>query len=84
MIFGWGKVTKKRVAPMFQKECSHCNTNHTWYLTVVKTWFTLFFVPIIPYENMYCIMCPSCGSYIKITKADFEQMKLEYQSKQAS
>lgn len=75
IIFGWGKTTKKFLGGVMIKSCDYCNTESAWQLTVVRTWFTLFFIPIIPYSKMSCIMCPKCGSYIKITQEQFDDLK---------
>ena len=77
IIFGWGKITKKFIAKAFEKSCGYCNTTEVWRLAIVRTWFTLFFIPVIPYKTTYCILCPQCSSYIPLSKEQFEQMKLE-------
>ncbi|MBD7910732.1 MULTISPECIES: zinc-ribbon domain-containing protein [Clostridium] len=76
LIWGWGRVTKRSIGPVFQQTCSYCNTTSIWKLYVIRTWFTLFFIPIIPYSKRYCVACPSCGSYIKLNKQQFQEMKL--------
>ncbi|ERI91738.1 hypothetical protein HMPREF1982_02781 [Clostridiales bacterium oral taxon 876 str. F0540] len=81
IIWGWGKVTKKIIGPVFQRSCSYCNSTETWNLCIVRTWFTLFFIPIIPYRKKYCIACPNCWSYIELTEEQFEEMKLAISSK---
>lgn len=79
IIWGWGKVTKKKLGGVFQRTCTYCNVTSIWQLCIVRTWFTLFFIPIIPYKKTYCIICPNCGSYIKLTQEQFEKIKLEIQ-----
>lgn len=76
IIWGWGKVTKKILGPVLENSCNYCNSNHIWNLCVIRTWFTLFFIPIIPYKKRYCIACPNCWSYIELTEEEFEKMKL--------
>lgn len=75
IIWGWGKVTKKIIGSVFQRTCNFCNTTKVWQLFVMRTWFTLFFIPIIPYKKRYGVGCPNCGSYIELTAEQFEQMK---------
>lgn len=77
IIWGWGKITKKMIGGVFQRTCSYCNTTSTWQLCIIRTWFTLFFIPIIPYKKTYAIVCPNCGSYIKLTQEQFEKIKLD-------
>lgn len=75
IIFGWGKVTKRIIGQAFQYTCNYCNTTETWQLCIMTTWFTLFFIPVIPYKKRYCVSCPNCGSYMELTQEQFENMK---------
>lgn len=75
IIWGWGKITKKFIGSAFYRTCNHCNTTQSWQLCIIRTWFTLFFIPIIPYKKRYCVTCPNCGSYIELTAQQFEEMK---------
>lgn len=75
IIFGFGKKTRKVVGGVGTKTCNFCNTQSVWQLCIIRTWFTLFFIPVIPYEKYYCISCPNCKSYLKLTKEDFEQIE---------
>jgi hypothetical protein len=81
IIFGWGKITKRNMGQAFQKACTHCNTTEIWNLYIVRTWFTLFFIPIIPYKKQYCVACPNCSSYIELTSEQFEVMHKEILSR---
>lgn len=60
IFFGWGHTTKKIFGPAFKQLCSHCHNEEYWILTRVRVWFTLFFIPLIPYENKYYLTCPIC------------------------
>jgi endogenous inhibitor of DNA gyrase (YacG/DUF329 family) len=77
IILGWGKVTKKFIGGVFQRTCSYCNQTTIWQLCIKRTWFTLFFIPIIPYAKTYEATCPSCGSYVELTEEQFEKMKTQ-------
>lgn len=76
IIFGWGKVTKKIIGSAFQHTCNYCNSTSIWHLCIMRTWITLFFIPVIPYGKRYCVTCPNCGSYMELTEEQFEKMKL--------
>ena len=80
IIFGWGKVTKKFVGGVMTRSCDYCNEKGVWQLALIRTWFTLFFIPIIPYSKKYCIMCPKCGSYISLTQEQYNEIKNELES----
>lgn len=71
IIWGYGKVTRNRKGGVLQKKCEHCNVDSMWQLCKKTTWFTLFFIPVIPYRVTYCVECPNCGSYIEISKEKF-------------
>jgi len=75
IIWGWGKVTKKIIGQAFEHICTHCNKAEIWQLCIVRTWFTLFFIPVIPYKKRYCVVCPNCESYRELTEEQFEKMK---------
>jgi hypothetical protein len=69
-IFGWGRQKIKNHGVTFKNVCSCCHNEDYWQLAKITTWFTLFFIPVIPYENKYFLFCPVCekGVYIKSDK----------------
>lgn len=60
IIFGWGFQTIKNFGPAFRRLCDHCHNEEYWILTRIMTWFTLFFIPIFPYEIKHHLACPIC------------------------
>lgn len=60
IIFGWNKKTVKQIGITFKNQCSHCHNTEYWVLTKITTWFTLFFVPVIPYSIKHFLSCPIC------------------------
>lgn len=80
IIWGWGKTTKKIIGSVFERSCNYCNSTEAWNLCIIRTWFTLFFIPIIPYRKKYCIACPKCWSYIELTEEQFQKIKLDITS----
>ncbi len=68
LIFGFGRRTVKELGTTDKKLCPHCNNFRAWKYMKVTTWFTLFFIPIIPYKTMYIEECPICKSAIKVDK----------------
>jgi hypothetical protein len=70
IIFGWGRQTIKNYGFVFKNRCSNCNNEDYWHLLRIRTWFTLFFIPVIPYEEKYFLRCPVCekGIYIENNK----------------
>ena len=84
IIWGWGKVTKKIIGQVFQRTCNYCNRTEIWQLYIMRTWFTLFFIPIIPYGKKYGIGCPNCGSYMELTEQQFQRLKQELETPSAN
>ncbi|MFZ5354085.1 MAG: zinc-ribbon domain-containing protein [Bacillota bacterium] len=75
IIFGWGKQTVKTHGPVHVYHCENCNNDRNWILYSKKTWFTLFFIPVIPYSSQNAILCPVCNYGIKLTKEQFDELK---------
>ena len=36
---------------------------------MARRWFTLFFIPVIPYESGHLMICPVCGHGMELDKA---------------
>ncbi len=66
LIFGWGKKTKKDHGATYPLECSNCNNSTFAQLVESKEWFTLFFIPIIPYNAKYFLLCKVCNYGVEL------------------
>ena len=55
--------------------CENCNNEEFWHLCKNSVWFTLFFIPIFPYENEKLLVCPVCKAAVKVPTDEFEQLK---------
>ena len=58
ILFGWGQRTKKLIEETYKK-CKYCH-NGTLDYKKITTWFTIFFIPLIPYKKEYYLMCNNC------------------------
>lgn len=74
-IFGWGKQLRKNFGAVLNFKCSHCNNESPWNLFRISTWFSLFFIPVIPYSVEKYILCPVCQYGIKLNNEQFEKFK---------
>jgi hypothetical protein len=83
IIFGWGKTIIKNLGPVFENLCSHCNNKEYWRLVKTTVWFTLFYIPVIPYETHYSLLCPVCEYGIKLDRQKFDELKPLAESNQA-
>jgi len=67
MIYGWGKQTKKLLG-----DAATCTCGQTPQYLKITTWFTLMFIPMIPYKREYYVQCSACGKTYSITKVDYK------------
>jgi len=65
IIFGAkSRITKSNVNDVLKQACPECGDDLV--LSDLKKWFTLYFIPIFPYETVQTIYhCKKCGSSYK-------------------
>ena len=74
IIWGFGKKTVKSYGLMPIRACGRCNNQIQYEILKVTTWFTLFFIPIIPYRTERFLVCPICHAAQEVSKEDFERL----------
>src|SRR5580692_7042687 len=67
LIFGIKRL-RRRMATSFAL-CGQCGTPAAQVIVRIGTWFSLFFVPLIPLGNKYISTCTLCGKSTKLDKA---------------
>ena len=77
IIWGFGKRTIRRYGKVGGAVCGHCNNTVQRELLKVTTWFTLFFIPIIPYRIERLLVCPICGITQRLSKNELEELAAE-------
>lgn len=70
IIFGFGKKTVKEMGSTGTVQCGHCSNVREWQYKKVTTWFTLFFIPLIPYKMTYIKECPICHMAYQVDKEE--------------
>jgi len=55
--------------------CNRCQRPSAHALFKLRTWFTLFFIPIFPVSVKYATACPMCGAGTKINKEQATQLE---------
>jgi hypothetical protein len=70
-VFGWGRTTQKNVTNVAVLHCAHCNNVGPWHALRRKTWFTLFFIPVIPYKTYAFLHCGVCSRGWELTGDEF-------------
>jgi zinc-ribbon family len=76
ILFGWGRRTVKHQGQISQT-CPHCHNTGWFNVVTVRTWFTLFFIPVIPYKVRHVMMCTNCGFTVEL---DAEHMATAMQA----
>ena len=66
-IIGFGNVTSDDLGETGQEQqCVWCSTHVFYHLFLMRTWFTYYFIRLIPYHSEYQIVCPACGRGVRI------------------
>lgn len=74
-IFGWGKRTLKERGRTLPTTCRICNTPVFYKLTEATDWFTLFFIPCIPYSTKHYLVCERCGNGFEVTSTKLKELQ---------
>lgn len=74
IIWGFGYKTVKSFGTVAERPCENCKNRVNDEILKVTTWFTLFFIPILPYRKEFLLVCPICRNALKISKVDFEMI----------
>ncbi len=75
IIFGWGRQTLTQLGIVYKNLCNHCHNEDYWILTRIRTWFTLFFIPVIPYSTEYFLSCPICKYGVTLNDEQVDTLK---------
>lgn len=74
-VFGWGKRTHTDHGPALEVSCPVCHNQSYWHYKHYRTWFTLFFIPVIPYDSFHYLMCNVCQRVIGLNESEQERAK---------
>lgn len=75
IIYGWGRQTSRTLGTVGAASCSHCGTLSDFHLVLRRTWFTLFFIPVVPYRSKFLVLCSLCLWGWQPTDSEVLQMK---------
>ncbi len=76
ILFGWGHRTDKDHGPTLPINCPNCHNQTYWRYKHYRTWFTLFFIPVIPYENDHYLLCDICKQGVTLQEPERERAKI--------
>ena len=72
-IIGFGKITVSDLGETgSEQNCVWCSSRIFYHLILIRTWFTYFFIPLIPYRSEYGVECPACLNGVRITGRELE------------
>jgi hypothetical protein len=60
IIFGWGGGRPNDLGPALPFVCPRCHNSGFAHYFKITRWFSLFFVPLIPYQTRHMLVCPIC------------------------
>ena len=60
IVYGWGRQTRRTLGVVAFESCSHCQAMREFHLVQRRTWFTLFWIPVIPYKSEHLVLCGTC------------------------
>ena len=73
IIWGFGRRTVKRHGAAIFQRCPNCGNSGWFQLMTVRRWFTLFFVPVVPYSRRDLLICPVCSRGVELDRARRQQ-----------
>jgi len=73
-IFGFGSQTSKKYGSMPEQLCGRCRNQVARPITKVTSWFSLFFIPLIPYKSRYMLICPICSDDREVDRFEFDEI----------
>lgn len=75
-IIGFGRVTTRDFGETgMEQECVWCSERVYYHLVRARTWFTYFFIPVIPYSTRYRVECPVCSRGLEIRDGEVKAAK---------
>ena len=71
----FGTRTRPEVMGGFKNKCPECRNKTTHSVAKITSWFTLYFIPLIPYSNKLFVTCHACGVRHELTGEAKENME---------
>jgi hypothetical protein len=60
IIFGFGRGRPKDLGEVAPSKCPNCLRDVVFRHISVTRWFSLFFIPLIPFSTKHWLLCPVC------------------------
>ena len=82
-IYGWGRQTEKDFGETVLWKCKLKKVDTFCRLIRYTTWFTIFFIPIIPYKRKYHLICDKCKIFGRKVESNKDVLELKKLNKVA-
>jgi len=73
VLFGFDHQIRRDHGPAIPIVCPNCHNATHLRLIEIKKWFTLFMIPIFPYDSDYLLVCDVCSRGIELDDEQFER-----------
>jgi len=83
MFFLFGIRTKAKAIGQQERACTKCVRPTMHAIVETKKWFTLFFIPVIPFGGNFFVRCGVCGLNTKRTEELKDQVAIRAQAAKA-
>jgi hypothetical protein len=75
MLLIWGFRSTVAHLATLMLTCGACRTPAAHHVRRMRRWFTLFFIPVIPYKTVYFTTCTYCGVDLKLTQEEATRLE---------
>ena len=75
MIILFGTRQRRTSLGVVMLLCQHCQRPSAHAVFRVRSWFTLFFIPLFPISTKYGTACPMCGAGTRIDRTQAEHLE---------
>lgn len=72
----WGTKSKIKILKMLLYAGNCCQQEAGKRVLRKQKWFTLFFIPLIPYSTKYYVECTMCGAVVEVSKKMLVEQKI--------
>jgi hypothetical protein len=66
IVYGTRRERSTDLGPLVPRRCGHCHAVEFWRLHYARTFFTLFWISVLPLQSPHWILCPACGTDFRL------------------
>jgi hypothetical protein len=72
IIFGYHGGKRKDLGEALPMRCPRCNNTTVYRWMAVTSWFSLFFIPVLPLKRRDYLVCPICTRALELRREQRE------------